>query len=254
MLELFEDDDPRTLPHDESVACRVERARRGGRRIVPLGKCLHVREATNGHRCHGRFGASTQDDVGIAVLDGSKRIADGVSTRGARGDGRVVRPLGIEAHRHDAGRNVGNEHRDEEGRDLRGSARLVHVVLLLERPQPANAAADDDAGTLGIVAVSFGESRVLHRLHRGGDGVLRVCVSALGLFAVHEQNRIEALDLGGEANRERARIELRDGPRPRFPRQEGTPSRRHVVADRREASEPRDDDPTPHQAFTFSRR
>jgi hypothetical protein len=127
-------------------------------------------------------------------------------------------------------------------------------MLLLEGPQTADAAADDYSGTVRVVAVACGEPRVLHRLNGGGDCILRIRVGALGFLAIHEQHRIEPLHLRSEAHRETARIKLRDGSRARLPREDRVPSRRHVVADGRDASDAGDDDPPPHQAFTFSRR
>src|ERR1700710_2686079 len=48
---------------------------------------------------------------------------------GARGARRVVGTARIEAHRDDARRDVGDEHRDEEGTDLARPALAVDVVL-----------------------------------------------------------------------------------------------------------------------------
>ena len=59
---------------------------------------------------------------------------------------RVVGPLGVEAHGDEPRRDVGDEHRDEERRDLARPALPVDVVLLLEALEAADAAADDHAG------------------------------------------------------------------------------------------------------------
>src|SRR5215467_407083 len=69
-------------------------------------------------------------------------MAIGVRARRAGRDRRVVRSLRVEPHRHQAGGDVGDEHRDEERADLALPALAVDVVLLLERLEAANTAAD----------------------------------------------------------------------------------------------------------------
>ena len=73
----------------------------------------------------------------------------------------------------------------KNGRDLARPALAVDVVLLLEALQPADAAAEDDAGRVGVVAVAVVEPGVVHRLHRRGDRVLRVQVGALRFLPLH---------------------------------------------------------------------
>ncbi len=88
-------------------------------------------------------------DVGVAVLDGPVRLADGVRGRGAGRDGAEVGPRQAVAHRHQAGRHVGNEHRDEEGGDASGPLLEVDLALLLEGRDAADPAADQHAGARG---------------------------------------------------------------------------------------------------------
>ena len=92
------------------------------------------------------------------------RVADRVGAGGAGRHGRVVRALGVEAHRDDAGRDVGDEHRDEERADLARPALAIDVVLLLEALEAADAAADDDAGPVGIVVAPSSSPASRHRL------------------------------------------------------------------------------------------
>ncbi len=56
----------------------------------------------------------------------------------------------------------------------------------------------------GSYAEPFVESRIGHRLHRRGDRVLREQVGALGLLALHVDERVEALHLAREPDRKRA--------------------------------------------------
>src|SRR6476661_1970562 len=254
VLELLEDHDSRTLAHHEAVTRRIEGARSRFRRIVALRQRLHVREAADGHRRDRRLGATRDHHVRIAVRDGAERITDGVCARRACGYGGVVRALCVEEHRDDAGRDVGDEHRDEERRDLPRPAFAIDVVLLLEALQPADAAAEDDAGGIGIVAVSGPELGILHGLDGSRDRVLRVSVGSLGFFSIHVLERIEPFDFAREPHRELARVELGDRRRAGAPVDQRTPGRRHVVADWRERTDPGDDDPSLRHALTFSLR
>ncbi len=122
-------------------------------------------------------------------------------------------------------------------------ALAVDVVLLLERLEAADAAADDDADAIRIVRRAVVESRIGHRLDRRGDRVLGEQVGSLGLFALHVDERVEALYLAREPNRKGGRVELRDRAAAGNPLGDCAPSRRHVVADWRDRPHPGDDDP-----------
>jgi hypothetical protein len=123
-------------------------------------------------------------------------------------------------------------------------------VLLFEALESSDAATDDDAGSIDVVGAG-GEPGVGHRLDRGGDRVLGVQIRPLGLLPLHRLQRIERLHLAGEAHGKGRGIELRDSRGSRDTRLQGTPSRRHVVADWRDGTETGDDDPTPHYAPTL---
>ena len=253
VLELLEDHDTGPFAHDESVAILVEGPRRGFRTVVPRGKRRHVGEAANRHCGHRGLRAAADDDVRIAILDGAERIAYRVGARGVRRDRGVIRPARVELHRDHAGRDIRNEHRDEERADLAGPSLPIRIMLLLEALQPSDAAADDDAQAIHVVRTAR-ETRVRHRLDGGRDRVLRVRVRALRLFPLHRPERIESLQFTGESHGKRGGIELRDCRRARDTVLQGTPRRRHVVPDRRYGTETRDDDPTSHYAPTLLSR
>src|SRR5450759_5411673 len=250
MVERFENDDARAFTHDESVPILVEWARRRLGAVVARRERLHVGKATNRHGGHGGLGAAGDHHVRVSVLNRTECVANGMRAASACRDGGVVGSTRVEAHGHDARGNVSNEHRDEEGADLVRPALAVDIVLLLEALQPADAAANDHSQAIDIVAPAS-QAGVRHRLHGRGDGVLRVRIRPLRFLPLHDLERIEALNLAGEAHRKRRGIELRDSGRPRHAILQGAPSRRHVVAEGRYGTKTSDDDPTSHYAPTL---
>jgi hypothetical protein len=72
-------------------------------------------------------------------------------------------------------------------------------VLTLNDVEPADAGADvhADAVAIGLVDLQAG---VVHRLLRGGDGKVDEAAHLAGLFLVDKEQRVEVLDLGGEAD------------------------------------------------------
>src|SRR5262249_55611535 len=101
--------------------------------------------------------------VGGTTLDQPERFTDRMRRGRARGHGAVVGPLGTVPDRYYARRDVRDEHRNEEGRHALRPHREVGLALFLERPDAADAAADDDSGTLGI-RDGLRKPGVLHRL------------------------------------------------------------------------------------------
>src|SRR5688500_13250493 len=75
ILELFQDDDPRTFTHDEAVAFPVEGAAGAGRVVISSGERLQRRESSNPQRRYGRLAAPRDHYVGIAALYYLKRVA-----------------------------------------------------------------------------------------------------------------------------------------------------------------------------------
>ena len=165
------------------------------------------------------------------------RIADRVRAGRAGGDGGVVRALGVEAHRDDAGGDVGDEHRDEEGRDLARPALAIDVVLLLEALEAADAAADDDARCARDRSrCPSSRPASLHRLH-ARRRPRTACTGPPASLPSGPCTRAGSKPFTSQAKRTGnvRRVELRDRRRARLPVEQGTPGRRHVVADGRDA-------------------
>jgi len=174
-----------------------------------------------------------------------------MSTRRTSRDRSVVWAFRVELHGDDAGRDVGDEHRDEERRDLPRSALAIDVMLLLEASQPSDPASDNDADTIGIQSVRLGQAGVFHCLVGCTNRVLCELVSPFGFFPIHVGQRIEIFDLRRELDRKIRCVEMRDRCGSRFSIQQRTPSRRHVVSDWRYRSHAGDDDPSTHYAVTL---
>src|SRR5512132_53012 len=217
VLQFFENHYPRSFAHYESIASGVERTRRSLRAVVPLRQGLHVGESADRHGSHCRLGATRDHDICVAVLDRSERITYRVSTGRASRYSGIVWPFRIEQHRDDAGGDIGDEHWDEEGRDLSNPALPVDVVLFFEALEAPDTAADDDANAVGVDPITaVGQARVRHGLPGAGDRVLGVLVRAFRLLALHVVERVEPLHLRSETDWKFGRVELRDGRGARF--------------------------------------
>ena len=121
VLQALEHHDRAAVAQHEAVAVPVERPARGLGRVVPAGQRLHVGEGRHGEAGDGRLGAAGHHGVGHAVPDHVERIADGVRRRGAGRHRGVVGSLEPVPDGDEPGRDVGNEHRDEEGGDPVGT-------------------------------------------------------------------------------------------------------------------------------------
>src|SRR5690348_5359383 len=252
VVVVLEHDDAGAFAHHEPIARLIEGPRRCRRRVVPLRQRFHVCETADRHRRYRRLRSTRDDDIRVAILDRAEGVSDRVGARRAGGDSSVVRPLRVEAHRDEARGNVGDEHRDEEWADLARPALPIYVVLLLEALQSTDAAAEDDTDAIWIILARIGERGIGHRLRRAGQRVLRIRVGALRFLAIHVLQRIEALHLAGEAHGKLRRVELGDCRRAGDAVDDCAPSRRHVVADRRDRPETGDDDSAFHQTPTLS--
>src|SRR5208282_411246 len=115
MFQFFEDEDACAFAHDEAVAVSVPGAAGAGGVVVAGGEGAHGGESADAHGSDGGFGASGDHDVGIAVLDDAKGIADGVSAGGAGGGGGFVGAFGAEAHGDMSGGEIDDGGGNKEG-------------------------------------------------------------------------------------------------------------------------------------------
>src|SRR5438094_591302 len=121
------------------VAAGVERAARALGLVVEAGRGrAHRAEAPDAEQAHWRLGAARQHDVLASVADQHGALADGMRARGAGAGRRVVRPARPDPQRDVSRGHVGDERRDEEGRDPAEVARREQQIGLLEARDTAH--------------------------------------------------------------------------------------------------------------------
>ena len=175
MPEFFEDQHGRTVSHDETASVGTERERRIGG-VFGAGERLGVGEARNSERSGHVFAASGYYGVGIAVAYRAERLSERVGGRGAGGDYIKAGAVGAEAYGYLPCRHVRDYRRNHERRDPASGGLLYHLgrlaVLGLEAADTgAYIHSEPERIDVGTVAAGV-QSRVLHRLYRGGHAVL----------------------------------------------------------------------------------
>src|SRR5690606_21984071 len=121
------------------------------RRVIVAGRQrLRGGKTTDGEIGDGRFGATAQHHVGVAVLDHARAHTDRVQAGGAGGHDRLVGPLHAEHDRQVAGDHVDDRPRNEEGRNLAGTTAEEIVVRLLDHGQATDTGADIDADAVRV--------------------------------------------------------------------------------------------------------
>ena len=166
------------------------------RGVVRAGQSLAVCETAYGERVDRSLGATGDDGVGIAVLDGAVSLACRVSTRGAsRHDGQT-HALSVELDGDVTRRDIGYHHGDEQRRNAMHA--LVQQLLRLgdEGLQTADARTDVGSQTLGVDILAADQTAVHHRLIGRSHGVLAIHVAATHIGRVEAVGRrIEVLHL-----------------------------------------------------------
>ncbi len=177
VLHLLEDDDGGTVGHHEAAAVGVER-QGGVLRIRGAGQRLGVREAGDTDRYGTAVAAARDDGVGVAVLDGAERLADGVRGGGAGRHDVDAGALGAELDGDLAAGHVGDHRRDEVGGDpLAGLVLEELLQLALDGREAADTGADIGAQTARLDVLAAHQAGVVHRLPGGshridGEGIL----------------------------------------------------------------------------------
>ena len=127
--------------------------------------------------------------------------------------------------------------------DRRSGPRVALIVICSTSvPGAAQTGADDDAGTVGQLALEvLRQAGLVHRLARGHQGELRVAIVAPDLLAVEHLRRVEVLHLAGDLAGHPLRIERGDATNAGVTAHEARPERGHVVAERRHGAHAGDD-------------
>ena len=153
MLQLFENQNARAFADDESVAQLVPRPAGVLRVVIALRKRAHGAESADRQRRNAGFRAAADHHIRIVVLDEPERIADRVRAGGARGRGGRVRAFRAGADGNVARRQIDDGRRNEKRRHAVRAFFEQNFVLALDHFESADAAADVDAGALGVLGI-----------------------------------------------------------------------------------------------------
>jgi hypothetical protein len=242
-LELFEDEDPGTLPHHEAVAVLVEGAGGVLGGLVSGGEGLGGREARDREPRGRRLRAAGHDDVGLARADGEHRHPDRVARGRARARGREGGPEEPEADRDLAADGVGHDLRDEVRAHAARPALEQAEVLLLDAGDPADPRADDRAEAFALllrdgreVETGIGRRllRRLQRVHRERVELAEVGPGEAGFrVPVHHRR---------EGDRQVGHVEARDRRDPVLAGEHPPPGGLHVGSQGVDGAQSRDHD------------
>ena len=151
VFQFFENQDARAFADDEAVAIVIPRAgRRAAGSSLRCDSARMARESADAQRRDAGFRAAADHHVGIAVLDHAEGIADRVRAGGAGRRGGRIRTLRAGADGNVARRQIDDGRRNEKRRDAAGAFFEQDLVLALDHFESADAAADVDAGALGV--------------------------------------------------------------------------------------------------------
>src|SRR5215203_4224366 len=251
---LLEHDDAGALAHDEAVAVAIVGARGAGRIVVevrrqrPAGGKAGERKPVD-----RRFRAAGEHDLGVAIGDEPRGVADRVRAGRAGGHDGVVRALEPVLDRDVARGEVDEPTRDEERRDAPRALLVQRDRGVIDAADAADAGADENAGGILLVGGLRLPRRILQRLGRGGHRVDDERIDLALLLRLHPLVGIEAAvgavaarDLAGDPAGEVGGLEALDLRAAAFTGEEPLPARLGAAAERRDHSDARDDDP-PHR-------
>ena len=198
MFEFLDHDNAAAFADDEAIAILIERTRRALRFVVARAQRFHRGETGETDGNDGRFRAAGEEDFGIAEFDDPPGFADGVVRSRAGGDNAHVRPAQAPLHRDEAAGHVPDEHRNGERGDAIGTFVEERAVLVFERFQAADAAADHDAETIAIDLLEI-EIRIGHGAFRRGHREMGKAIGALVFLRIIEDRfRIKVANLAAD--------------------------------------------------------
>ena len=240
VLELLEHEHAGALADHEPVALDVEGLGRALRMLVVGAQGARRREPGHADRADRRLAAAGEHDLGRAVADEARGVADGVGGRGAGRAGGAERTSGAELERDVRGAHVGDHHRDQQRVGAVRSLVEQLVRLDVQSLQAADTAGHDGADPLGLRAGV--EVRVVGGIDRRGHRVAAEEVQPARLALVDVVLGDEALDLGGDVHLVAGGVEAGDLAHARLAGHEPAPEGVHVVADGRDDAQTGDDD------------
>ena len=130
----------------------------------------------------------------------------------------------------------------KKGEILRGPPASMADVLALDDVEAADAGADVDAEAVAVVSSMTLRPECSMASCDGGEGEVDEAAHLAGLFLLDEQQRVEVLDLGGEANGVAGEIEGLDLGHAAFAGQQAFPDLGCGLADAADEADAGDDD------------
>ncbi len=261
VVETFQHDAARALPHDEAVAVAVVGPRGCLRAVIEARRQRSAGDEPRvGQAVDGGFRPARHHDLGVAELNQPGRVADRVRAGRAGRHHGVVRPFQPVHNRYVAAREVDQPARDEEGGQAARPLGLEQQGAVADAAEPPDAGADHDP-RLDLLLVGFRlPARVRQRLGGGRDREDDELVDLALFLGFHPGGRVErsrravaagdhAPDLAGKVGN----IEPLDEPRTVPSVDQGLPRCLDITAERRHHPQSGYNN-TPHRPHMFQPR
>ena len=217
------------------------------------GQGFQGRETGHAQGGHGGFHAAGDGRADTAQQDLAESGADAVDGGGTGRGGHDVGALGAGEDGDLAGPHVGDEHGDQEGRDLAGATLQQLGVIGLDGLQAPQADAQDDAHVVGVVVIDD-QAGVFQQLLGGHHGELGEAVHAAGLFGRDEIFGNEVFHFAGNARVIVGGIEKGDGGDTGFAGKQALPGGFKVIAQGGDGGKTGDDNARTIHGYSLDRR
>src|SRR5690606_31696915 len=242
---LFQHQHTGTFAEHETIAIDVPGARGSRGIVVAGGQGTHRGKAAYAQRRHGGFRSACHHDVGVAVFNKARGIANGMQTRCAGRDHCIRGTLEAQHDGELPGHQVDQRGGNEERRNATRAAFHVFDLLLFDTRQAADAGTNDGTDTFGIDLVDI-QTRIAPSLDTCGNTVMDEGIHGLGLFGRQVLRDVETFDFTRDLGVERRGIETRDATDPGATIDEIVPRGIYIVADRRNNTKTGYDDTSFH--------
>ena len=150
VLQFLQNHNPRALAHDEAASVLIK-GNGASLGIRTVGQSRQRRKPGNPHGSHRPLGAARQHHIRITVLDGAKRLPDGICTGGAGRHHIQAFSLQPVPNAYIARRHVGDNHGDHKGRNRVVPPLAPPPVGLPHRLKAADAAGEDDPAAVRLL-------------------------------------------------------------------------------------------------------
>ena len=222
----------------ETIAFGIPGTTGGLRIIITAGQGARRCKAAQRHRTGGFFSAAGNHHIGIAVFDDSCRIADAVGRRCTGRHQCDVRAFHAVHDRQIARDHINDVAGNKERRDSARATLEIGVVTFLDAGQSANAGANSDADTLGIVIGDF-QSSIVNRFFCRGQTIMDKGIHFFGFLGGKHRAHIKVFHHAAKARGKFRRIKFGDHADPAFAGQNIFPGGFYIKPDGRDHAHPR---------------